>query len=155
MATDTVGGRARMQTREVIRSLLQRVTGYIRLATLLARTVLFRWLLIGSNQDTQSWAAGSYGRLERMAKGLHWAGVDDNNATNKTVTRLFCPRANDCLRAGPWAAQWQAAINNDNTQNTSFDSDYEVIGPGVFRFEYFYLLKNGRVTDWPWDRWSR
>ena len=30
-------------------------------------------------------------------------------------------------------------------------TDYEVIGPGVFRFEYYYLLKNGRVTDWPWD----
>src|SRR5262245_14808949 len=33
-------------------------------------------------ESTQSWAAGSYGRLVRMAKGLHWAGVDDNNATN-------------------------------------------------------------------------
>ena len=22
----------------------------------------------------------------------------------------------------------------------------------MFRFEYYYLLKNGRVTDWPWDR---
>src|SRR5437764_10540684 len=26
------------------------------------------------NESSQSWAAGSYGRLERMAKGLHWAG---------------------------------------------------------------------------------
>src|SRR5213080_4555194 len=25
-------------------------------------------------ESTQSWAAASYGRLERMAKGLHWAG---------------------------------------------------------------------------------
>jgi hypothetical protein len=24
----------------------------------------------------------------------------------------------------------------------------------VFRFEYYYLLKNGRVTDWPWDRFD-
>jgi hypothetical protein len=55
---------------------------------------------------------------------------------------------------GPWGGQWKAAINNDNTKSTSFDADYEVIGPGVFRFEYFYLLKNGRVTDWPWDRWD-
>ena len=33
-------------------------------------------------------------------------------------------------------------------------TDYEVIGPDVFRFEYYYLLKNGRVTDWPWDRFD-
>src|SRR5207253_3486841 len=46
------------------------------------------------------------------------------------------------------------AINNDNNANNSSDPDYEVIGPGVFRFEYYYLLKNGRVTDWPWDRWD-
>ena len=24
----------------------------------------------------------------------------------------------------------------------------------MFRFEYYYLLKNGRVTDWPWDRFD-
>jgi len=104
------------------------------------------------NESTQSWAAGSYGRLERMAKGLHWAGVDDNNAANKPYPVIFVP-GQVTAGAGPWGGQWQAAINNDNAQNTSFDADYEVIGPGVFRFEYFYLLKNGRATDWPWDRW--
>src|SRR5262249_44240915 len=24
----------------------------------------------------------------------------------------------------------------------------------VFRFEYYYMLKNGRVTGWPWDRFD-
>ena len=103
-------------------------------------------------ESTQSWAAASYGRLERMAKGLHWAGVDDNNTTNKPYPIVFVP-GQVTTGAGPWGSQWQTAINNDNTQSTSSDADYEVIGPGVFRFEYFYLLKNGRVTDWPWDRW--
>ena len=102
-------------------------------------------------ESTQSWAAGSYGRLVRMAKGLHWAGVDDNNATNNPYPIIFAP-GQVTAGTGPWGSQWQAAINNDNTQSTSSDADYEVIGPGVFRFEYFYLLKNGRVTDWPWDR---
>ena len=106
------------------------------------------------NESTQSWAAGSYGRLERMAKGLHWAGVDDNNATNAPYPIIFAP-GQVTAGTGPWGnQQWQAAIKNDNAQSTSFDADYEVIGPGVFRFEYFYLLKNGRVTDWPWDRWE-
>src|SRR6266513_2004983 len=104
------------------------------------------------SESTQSWAAASYGRLERMAKGLHWAGVDDNNTTNKPYPIVFVP-GQVTTGAGPWGSQWQTAINNDNTQSTSSDADYEVIGPGVFRFEYFYLLKNGRVTDWPWDRW--
>ena len=27
-----------------------------------------------------------------------------------------------------------------------------MIGPNVFRFEYYYLLKNGLVTDVPWDQ---
>jgi hypothetical protein len=102
------------------------------------------------NESTQSWAAGSYGRLERMAKGLHWAGVDDNNATNKPYPIIFSP-GQVVTDAGPWGNQWQAAINNDNTQNTSLDADYEVIGPGVFRFEYFYLLKDGFLSTWPWD----
>jgi len=103
-------------------------------------------------ESTQSWAADSYGRLDRMAKGLHWAGVEDNNTTNKPYPIVFVP-GQVTTGAGPWGSQWQTAINNDNTQSTSSDADYEVIGPGVFRFEYFYLLKNGRVTDWPWDRW--
>src|SRR6266545_3344280 len=101
------------------------------------------------NESTQSWAAGSYGRLERMAKGLHWAGVDDSN-TNNPYPIIFSP-GQVVIDAGPWGNQWQAAINNDNTQSTSRDPDYEVIGPGVFRFEYFYLLKDGFLSTWPWD----
>jgi len=27
----------------------------------------------------------------------------------------------------------------------------EVIGPQIFRFEYYYLLKNGSFSDIPWD----
>jgi hypothetical protein len=104
-------------------------------------------------ESTQTWAAASYGRLVRMAKGLHWAGVDDNNATNKPYPIIFAP-GQVTAGTGPWGSQWQAAINNDNPQNSSFDADYEVVGAGVFRFEYYYLLKNGRVTDWPWDRWD-
>ena len=101
-------------------------------------------------ESTQSWAATSYGRLVRMAKGLHWAGVDDNNLTNKPYPIIFSP-GQVVTGAGPWGNQWQAAINNDNPQNGNSDADYEVIGPGVFRFEYFYLLKDGFLSNWPWD----
>ena len=30
-------------------------------------------------------------------------------------------------------------------------SDAEVVGPQVFRFEYYYLLGNGTFSDIPWD----
>ena len=42
--------------------------------------------------------------------------------------------------------RWPAAVSG-----TDADIDYETIGPGVFRFEYYYLLKNGKVTDIPWS----
>jgi len=96
----------------------------------------------------------AYGKLERLAKGLHWAGVDDNN-TNRPYPVVFAPGQVTATPnpTGPWAGPWAAAIKNDNT-GASQDNDYEVIGAGVFRFEYYYLLKNGRVTDWPWDRFD-
>jgi prepilin-type N-terminal cleavage/methylation domain-containing protein len=101
-----------------------------------------------------------YGRLERMAKGLRWNGVDNGTGNGATYPIVFatgqiaggttgnCPYNGT---TGPWVGPWKGAICNDNQ---SSDPDYEVVGPGVFRFEYYYLLKNGRVTDWPWDRWD-
>jgi prepilin-type N-terminal cleavage/methylation domain-containing protein len=94
----------------------------------------------------------SYLRLERMGKGLHWNGVDDNlDITNQNAICpiLFLPQTIDVVKP------WSAAVNNSNScngTNASCDPDYETIGPGVFRFEYYYLLKNGLVTDIPWDQ---
>jgi competence protein ComGC len=90
------------------------------------------------NEDNSSNPA--YGRLERMAKGLLWNGVSNSN-----IPMVFFPLTID--------ATWPAATHNfaGGNPNLSRDNDYETIGPGVFRFEYYYLLKNGRVTDWPWD----
>jgi prepilin-type N-terminal cleavage/methylation domain-containing protein len=100
------------------------------------------------NQSTSSNPA--YGRLERMSKGLVWNAVDTNiNQNTAKYPIVFLPQTIAGI-GRPWAP----AINNDSNQNNSYDADYEIIGPGVFRFEYYYLLKNGRVTDWPWDRWD-
>lgn len=89
----------------------------------------------------------AYGRLERLAKGLGWNGLISNPNPNSPYPIVFLPQTISNISA------WSAAINNDNGAN-SRDADYEVIGPSVFRLEYFYLLKNGRVTDWPWDKWD-
>jgi prepilin-type N-terminal cleavage/methylation domain-containing protein len=90
----------------------------------------------------------AYLRLQRMGKGLLWNGVDNRTNNNATYPIVFLDQTIAAI--GPWSA----AINNDNS-NASADSDYETIGPGVFRFEYYYLLKNGTLTDVPWDRVAR
>lgn len=90
----------------------------------------------------------AYGRLVRMAKGLRWNAVDTStNQNSATYPIVFLPQTIAGI-GRPWAP----AINNDNNPNNSIDPNYEVIGPGVFRFEYYYLLKDGWLTDWPWDR---
>lgn len=71
-------------------------------------------------------------KFERMAKGLLWNGVSPSS-----TPIVFLPS----IISGNWAA----------ATNASLDSDYELIGPYVFRFEYYYLLKNGALSDTPWD----
>jgi len=85
-----------------------------------------------------------------MAKGLRWNAVDTSTSNSATYPIVFLPQT----IAGV-GRPWGPAINNNNNcsgANNSCDADYEIIGPGVFRFEYYYLLKNGWLTDWPWDR---
>jgi prepilin-type N-terminal cleavage/methylation domain-containing protein len=88
----------------------------------------------------------SYLRLQRMGKGLLWNGV--SNATNPSNSAVypivFLPQT--IASVGSWSA---AIINNNSASST--DSAYETIGPQIFRFEYYYLLKNGNLTDIPWD----
>ena len=38
--------------------------------------------------------------------------------------------------------RWPSAVDGSTADN---DGHYETIGPGVFRFEYYYLLKNGNA----------
>ena len=88
--------------------------------------------------------------LYEWRKGCIGLGWMTTIATNTPYPIIFCRRPSG-YRCRPVGIPWQAAINNDNPQNSNFDADYEVIGPGVFRFEYFYLLKNGFLSTWPWD----
>jgi len=71
-------------------------------------------------------------QAERMGKGLIWNG--DSSAGTPVV---FLPLT--------IAANWGAATSN------ATDPDYELIAPNVFRFEYYYVLKNGVLSDTPWD----
>ena len=99
------------------------------------------------NESNSGQAADRYARLERMAKGLGWNALISNPNSNSPYPIVFLPQTISNISA------WSAAINNDNNA-ASRDADYEVIGPNIFRFEYYYLLKNGWLTDRPWDRFD-
>lgn len=71
-------------------------------------------------------------QMERMGKGLLWNGVSSANAP-----LVFSPLTISEL--------WPSATN------AAPDDDYELIGPQVFRFEYYYVLKNGTSSNMPWD----
>jgi len=92
----------------------------------------------------------AYLRLERMGKGLLWNAADTQTNNNALYPILFLPQTIDGV-----GRPWYGATNNDNKPWAELDADYETIGPGVFRFEYYYLLKNGRLRDVPWDDTDR
>jgi prepilin-type N-terminal cleavage/methylation domain-containing protein len=74
----------------------------------------------------------SQNKAERMGKGLIWNG-DSSTGTPMVFLPLTI------------TANWVAATNN------SVDVDYELTAPNVFRFEYYYVLNNGNLSDTPWD----
>lgn len=86
----------------------------------------------------------AYLRLQRLGKGLLWNGVDNPNQppnnTNYTCPMVFLPLL--------ISDRWPEAVSGSAADP---QSDYETIGPGIFRFEYYYLLKTGKLTDVPWN----
>jgi hypothetical protein len=83
------------------------------------------------NSDSTSQA---YNKAERLGKGLLWNGVSPTSAPI-----VFLPLQISSI--------WPASTNSTpDPQN-----DYEIVGPTVFRFEYYYLLKSGSFSTAPWD----
>ena len=70
-------------------------------------------------------------RLERLGEALVWNGAtSETRSDGRPASVVFWAPLN------PWA----------NVTNSPFD----IIGQGVFRFEYYYLLKNGNLSSTPW-----
>jgi hypothetical protein len=81
-------------------------------------------------------------KLERMGKGLALNG--GNNTTPGGLPILFLDGATYATATTTIAGVWPAA-----TSATADDSPYftwELAGPHVFRFEYYYLLPNGTLS---------
>lgn len=68
-------------------------------------------------------------KMERMGKGLKWNSISSSDK--------------------PFLFGLTAIVNNwvAATDSSTVDPDYELVAPQVFRFEYFYLLKNGAISD--------
>jgi type II secretory pathway pseudopilin PulG len=95
----------------------------------------------------------SYLMLERMGKGLLWNGVNNNVSGNNVYYPIVFLPGQIAAGNSPWNQQWYAAVNND-TSAKSIDPDYQTIGPGVFRLEYYYLRKDGSIKDVPAITWD-
>jgi hypothetical protein len=70
--------------------------------------------------------------MERLGAGLIWNGASVSNLPN-TPMLFWTP-------LGPWSA---------TTPIYATTSTLDIVGPQVFRFEYYYLLKNGNVSATP------
>jgi hypothetical protein len=90
-------------------------------------------------------AFSSYNKMERLGKGLAWNGVSTDSAWTPVV---FLPQT----IIGNWGGS-----NSVLFPGSEASSQYEVIGPQVFRFEYYYLLKGlstaqpAIFSQTPWD----
>lgn len=82
--------------------------------------------------------------LERLGKGLVWNGV---STTNTPVVFLPIPLASPLPASG--SSPTPSALATPawpQAADAEVDTDYELAGPQVFRFEYYYLLNGQRVV---------
>src|SRR6266851_6938112 len=107
------------------------------------------------NSDPSSPA---YNKLERLAKGLIWNGqpapTPTATPTPTVVPIVFLP----IPLASPLPSPLPSPMPSPSPSpawpqagDMSSDPDYETVGQYVFRFEYYYLLKNGKLSETPWD----
>jgi hypothetical protein len=85
--------------------------------------------LVGYRINSSATTLGN--KMERLGAGLIWNGVSTGNVPNKPVLFLTA--------LDPWS-----------TAKYASNSTLDIVGPSVFRFEYYYLLKNGNVSSTPW-----
>lgn len=102
------------------------------------------------NSDS-SVTTASLNKLERLGKALPWNGDASANMPIAFVpvplaSPFASPKPSPLPLPNPTPA-WPQAGN----MAADPDGHYEVIGPQIFRFEYFYQLAQGDLSDKPWD----
>ena len=88
-------------------------------------------------------------KLQRLGKGLVWNAV---STTDTPVVFMPIPVASP-LPAGELPSPTPDPLPTPawpQAGNMTADAAYERVGPQVFRFEYYYMLKNGSFLTIPW-----
>jgi hypothetical protein len=85
-------------------------------------------------------------KLERGAKQLPWNGASSTPSTSQIAMVFGLAGADNGNLPLTISNTWASAANS-----TADPNYYDLIGPHVIRFEYYYLLKNGDLSDTPWD----
>jgi hypothetical protein len=95
-------------------------------------------------------ASSSYNKMERMGKGLLWNAATPSPAP---VVYIPIPLASP-LPSGELPSPTPNPLPTpawpEASSGTTSWSDSEVVGPEVFRFEYYYQLEDGSSSDVPW-----
>lgn len=100
--------------------------------------------LIAYRVNSDSSNSVAYTRLERMGKGLDWNGASVIN-----LPVVFLPRT--IYDSSAWPS---IATSTDYDSADPSSVTYEIIGPQVFRFEYYYIQKaTGALVPYP-GTWS-
>lgn len=101
------------------------------------------------NSDTTT--SASLNRMERMGKGLLWSSVSPTPTPALSPSPAPSPNPPWIIfgPAGTLLANWPSATLGDPTNSNYKHPDYELVGPQIFRFEYFYLLKTGVIANTP------
>ena len=85
--------------------------------------------------------------LERLSKGLAWNGASAGNAVFFLPVPLASPLPSPL--PSPMPSQAPTPAWPQAASATVADLDYEELGPQVFRFEYYYVLKGQDQTGTP------
>jgi prepilin-type N-terminal cleavage/methylation domain-containing protein len=103
-------------------------------------------------------ASPAYNKLERLGKGLIWNGqptpTPAPSPTPTVVPMVFLPIPLASPLPSPLPSPMPSPYPTPawpQVASMAADPDYEVIGPQVFRFEYYYQLQSGNLNDSPWD----
>lgn len=80
--------------------------------------------------------------LERLSKGLVWNGAA--GSSNLSLSFLPVPLASPL--PPPMPANPPSPLCPHAADPSVADADYEELGPQVFRFEYYYVLKGQKAT---------
>lgn len=104
-------------------------------------------------------ASADYNAMERLGKGLVWTATSSTSMTSQTdVPMVYYPipiavaySSGGTTFQPVWPQAGSATLSDSN-------NDYELIGPEVIRFEYYYNLKKTTgstlatvLSNTPWD----